>query len=64
MGAASRPDAAGMGRGYPLPLIEVEGWPEELRPEHLCRQAVFADTWDDRAAAFRSPDELLARFAL
>ena len=45
----------------PFRWVEVEGWPGELRPEHLTRQAAFASTWDDTAAAFRSSDELLNR---
>ncbi|MEI7730849.1 MAG: family 78 glycoside hydrolase catalytic domain [Verrucomicrobiota bacterium] len=45
----------------PFRWVEIEGWPGELRPEHLRRQAAFASTWDDNAAAFRSSDELLNR---
>lgn len=45
----------------PFRWVEIEGWPGELRPEHLTRQAAFASTWDDTAAAFRSSDELLNR---
>ena len=45
----------------PFRWVEIEGWPGELRPEHLIRQAAFASTWDDNAAAFRSSDELLNR---
>ncbi len=45
----------------PFRWVEIEGWPGELRPEHLVRQAAFASTWDDGAAAFRSSDALLDR---
>jgi alpha-L-rhamnosidase len=43
----------------PFRWVEIEGWPGELRPEHIRRQAAFASTWDDEAAAFESSDELL-----
>jgi alpha-L-rhamnosidase len=45
----------------PFRWVEIEGWPGELRPEHLRRQAAFASTWDDHAAAFSSSDEMLDR---
>jgi hypothetical protein len=45
----------------PFRWVEIEGWPGELRPEHLSRQAAFAASWDDKAAAFESSDELLDR---
>lgn len=45
----------------PFRWVEIEGWPGELRPEHLRRQAAFASTWDDEASAFRTSDELLNR---
>jgi len=45
----------------PFRWVEIEGWPGELRPEHLRRQAAFAATWDDGAATFSSSDELLDR---
>jgi hypothetical protein len=45
----------------PFRWVEIEGWPGELRPEHLRRQAAFASTWDDGAAAFHSSDGLLDR---
>jgi alpha-L-rhamnosidase len=45
----------------PFRWVEIEGWPGELRPEHIRRQAAFASTWDDEAAAFESSDELLNR---
>lgn len=45
----------------PFRWVEIEGWPDEFRPEHLRRQAAFASTWDDQAAAFRSSDALLNR---
>ena len=45
----------------PFRWVEIEGWPGELRPEHLGRQAAFASTWDDGAATFKSSDALLDR---
>jgi hypothetical protein len=45
----------------PFRWVEIEGWPGEFRPEHLRRQAAFASTWNDQAAAFRSSDALLNR---
>jgi len=45
----------------PFRWVEIEGWPGELQPEHLRRQAAFASTWDDTAATFSSSDELLDR---
>ena len=45
----------------PFRWVEIEGWPGELRPDHLRRQAAFASTWDDGAATFRSSDDLLDR---
>jgi hypothetical protein len=45
----------------PFRWVEIEGWPGELRPEHLSRQAAFASTWDDGAATFSSSDGLLDR---
>jgi hypothetical protein len=43
----------------PFRWVEVEGWPGALRPEHILRQAAFAATWDDGAAAFASSDPVL-----
>jgi alpha-L-rhamnosidase len=34
----------------PFRWVEIEGWPGELRPEMVRRQAAFASTWDDDAA--------------
>jgi len=45
----------------PFRWIEVEGWPGELRAEQITRQAAFAATWDDDAAAFESSDDMLNR---
>ena len=45
----------------PFRWVEIEGWPGELRPEHLHRRAAFASTWNDASAAFRSSDETLNR---
>lgn len=43
----------------PFRWVEIEGWPGELRAENVRRQAAFASTWDDAAAAFHSSDALL-----
>jgi len=45
----------------PFRWVEVEGWPGELRPEHLRRQSAFSATWDDAAASFRTSDPLYNR---
>ena len=45
----------------PFRWVEIEGWPGELKPEHLRRQAAFASTWDDQAAAFTCSDEMINR---
>jgi alpha-L-rhamnosidase len=45
----------------PFRWVEIEGWPGELRPEMVRRQAAFASTWDDDAAAFSSSNPLLDR---
>jgi hypothetical protein len=45
----------------PFRWVEVEGWPGDLRADHIRRQAAFASSWDDDAAAFRSSDALLDR---
>jgi hypothetical protein len=45
----------------PFRWVEIEGWPGELRPEHLHRRAAFATTWNDTAASFHASDDLLNR---
>src|SRR5688572_26803853 len=45
----------------PFRWVEIEGWPGDLRPEHLRRRAAFAADWNDAAADFRTSDELLNR---
>ena len=45
----------------PFRWVEIEDWPGELKPEHLSRQAAFASTWDDQAAAFTCSDEMINR---
>ena len=45
----------------PFRWVEIEGWPGELSPEQIVRQAAFATTWDDDAASFESSDEMLNR---
>jgi len=43
----------------PFRWVEIEGWPGELLPAQITRQAAFSATWDDNAAAFQSSDETL-----
>ncbi len=45
----------------PFRWVEIEGWSGAFRPEYLVRQAAFAATWDDSAAAFASSDATLDR---
>jgi hypothetical protein len=45
----------------PFRWVEIEGWPGELKPEQIVRQAAFPATWDDDAASFQCSDELLNR---
>jgi hypothetical protein len=45
----------------PFRWVEIEGWPGELRPEEIARQAAFAATWDDDAANFACSDVMLNR---
>ena len=45
----------------PFRWVEIEGWPGELRSSDIVRQAAFASTWNDDAAAFKSSDETLNR---
>lgn len=45
----------------PFRWVEIEGWPGELRPQDIVRQAAFASTWDDAAASFESSDAMLDR---
>lgn len=45
----------------PFRWVEIEGWPGDLRPEDIVRQAAFAATWNDHAAAFECSDEMLNR---
>ena len=52
---------AAWGVVLPFRWVEIEGWPGELRPEHLIRQSAFASTWDDSAADFRASDPLYNR---
>lgn len=52
---------AAWGVVLPFRWVELEGWPGELRPEHLRRQAAYAATWDDHAAAFHCSDDTLNR---
>jgi len=43
----------------PFRWVEIEGWPGELRPEQIRRQAAFSSAWDDEAAAFQCSDKML-----
>jgi hypothetical protein len=43
----------------PFRWVEIEGWPGELKPGDIKRQAAFAATWDDNAASFSSSDKTL-----
>ncbi|WPJ96257.1 family 78 glycoside hydrolase catalytic domain [Coraliomargarita algicola] len=43
----------------PFRWVEIDGWPGELLPQQIVRQAAFASTWDDAAAAFESSNPLL-----
>jgi hypothetical protein len=45
----------------PFRWVEIEGWPGELQPAQIVRKSAFASTWDDKAAAFESSDEMLNR---
>lgn len=45
----------------PFRWIEIEGWPGAFKPEFITRQAAFAKTWQDDAAAFASSDATLDR---
>lgn len=45
----------------PFRWVEIEGWPGELRPEQIRRQAGFASTWNDQASEFQSSDPLIDR---
>ncbi len=45
----------------PFRWVEIEGWPGEITPAQITRQAAYATTWDDQAASFKSSDETLNR---
>lgn len=45
----------------PFRWVEIEGWPGELEPDQIIRQAAFSATWDDDAASFECSDETLNR---
>lgn len=45
----------------PFRWVEIEGWPGELKPEHLTRQAAFSAVWNDEASHFESSDDTLNR---
>jgi hypothetical protein len=45
----------------PFRWVEIEGWPGELKPSQITRQSIFASTWDDSAAEFKSSDKMLNR---
>lgn len=43
----------------PFRWVEIEGWPNELKPANIIRQAAFLTAWDDQAASFESSDPML-----
>lgn len=43
----------------PFRWVEIEGWPGDLEPGQVLRQAAFARDWDADAAAFACSDEML-----
>ena len=45
----------------PFRWVEIEGWPGELKPEQITRQAGFLAAWDDEAASFECSDDTLNR---
>lgn len=45
----------------PFRWIEIEGWPGQLKTEHIVRRAAFQKTWQDDAASFVSSDPMLNR---
>lgn len=45
----------------PFRWVEIEGWPGDLRPDQIARQAAFSAAWDDAAASFQCSDDLLNR---
>jgi alpha-L-rhamnosidase len=45
----------------PFRWVEIEGWPGELRPEHIVPAGGLCQTWDDNAASFECSDEMLNR---
>jgi len=45
----------------PFRWVEIEGWPGDLHPSNITRQAAFSTTWDEDAAAFTSSDVTLNR---
>jgi len=45
----------------PFRWVEIEGWPGELTAGQIRRQAAFASTWDDQAAAFTCSDDMINR---
>ena len=47
----------------PFRWVEIEGWPGEFKPDHITRQAAFATTWDDDAAAFRCSVSAASNFS-
>ena len=43
----------------PFRWVEIEGWPGELKPANVVRQAGYLSAWDDQAAEFESSDKTL-----
>ncbi len=45
----------------PFRWVEIAGWPGDINPGSITRQAAFSATWDEDAAAFTSSDVTLNR---
>jgi len=56
---AAVPTPATLGVVLPFRWVEIEGWPGELDPAQIRRNAAFASNWDANAATFKSSDDTL-----
>ncbi|MFK7850765.1 MAG: family 78 glycoside hydrolase catalytic domain [Akkermansiaceae bacterium] len=45
----------------PFRWVEIEGWPSDLKPEHIKRRAAFSTNWNHDASSFTCSDETLNR---
>ncbi len=43
----------------PFRWVEIEGWPGDLKPEHITRRAAFATAWNDEDSRFTSSNDTL-----